>query len=118
MGFSDRMLAMPVFWDKLGFLFSPLYCYDNPKSKITNYRVVIDLERCIDCGISVGRCPGYAKVLVRILKPDVEKTNNKWPSMGVFDETTYEYVKKLVGLCPEEALIIEKIEKIKLLNNS
>jgi len=65
------------------------------------YRVVIDPERCVDCGISVGRCPTHAKLLVKVLKPDFRKLRHGLKSMGTFDETLYSYILKLVISCPE-----------------
>ena len=80
------------------------------------YRVVIDPERCIDCGISVGRCPTHAKLLVKVLKPDFSKLKHGLKSMGTFDETLYSYIEKLVNSCPEQALFIKKIDDIQELN--
>lgn len=78
--------------------------------KITQFRVLIDAKRCVDCGISVGRCPIHARLLAQILKPDSEKPRDEKQSMGVFDSKSYDYVKKLTDSCPEKALIIKKIE--------
>jgi Fe-S-cluster-containing dehydrogenase component len=78
---------------------------------VTKYRVVIDSERCVDCGISVGRCPTHAKLLAQVLKPDSIKLKQGLKSMGVFDEKIYSYVITLVNSCPEHALIIKKVEK-------
>ena len=76
--------------------------------EIAQYRVVIDPERCVDCGISVGNCPIHARLLAQILEPDSEKPKDRMLSMGVFDSKSYDYVKKLIGSCPEKALVIKK----------
>lgn len=78
--------------------------------KIIQYRVVIDPKRCVDCGISVGRCPIHACLLARVLKQNSKKETSKWQSMGIFDDNKYNYIKKLVRSCPEQALVIKKIE--------
>lgn len=77
---------------------------------MVKYRVVINRDRCVDCGISVGRCPTHARLLARVLGRNRKKTSDERPSMGVFSEDLYDYVKKLVEACPEKALIIEKIK--------
>lgn len=77
---------------------------------MVKYRVVINRDRCIDCGISVGRCPMHARSLARVLGHDRKQTSDERPSMGVFSEDLYEYVRKLVEGCPEKALIIERVE--------
>ncbi len=77
---------------------------------MVKYRVVINRDRCVGCGMSVGRCPTHARLLARVLERNCKKTSDERPSMGVFSEDVYDYVKKLVEACPEKALIIEKIE--------
>ena len=77
---------------------------------MVKYRVIINRDRCVDCGISVGRCPTHARVLARVLEQDRKQTSEERPSMGVFSEDLYDYVKKAIDACPERALIIEKIE--------
>ena len=79
---------------------------------MNNYRVVIDPRKCCDCGISIGRCPKHAQLLGLVLKPNSKQTKHHWISMGIFNEESYDYVKKLVSLCPEHALVIEKVENI------
>ena len=70
------------------------------------YRVTVDMDRCVDCGIATGRCPTHARLLSQILNKNKEHT-----SMGVFSENLYDRVKQLVEMCPVKALIIEKIEE-------
>ena len=77
---------------------------------MVEYRLVIDKDRCIDCGLSSGRCPTHARLLARILKENNEKTSNERILVGVFSEKDYHQVKKLIEACPEKALIIESKE--------
>ena len=73
---------------------------------MVKYRVIVDRDRCASCGISIGRCPTHARLLSQLLTKDSEDT-----SMGVFFEDIYDRVKELVKLCPEKAIIIEKIKQ-------
>lgn len=73
---------------------------------MVKYRVTINRDLCIDCGIATGHCPTHAKELSRLLKKDQESQ-----SMGVFLKPLYDHVKQLVDACPTKALIIEKIEE-------
>ena len=77
---------------------------------MVEYRLVIDKDRCIDCGLSSGRCPTHARLLARILKENNKKTSNERILVGVFSEEDYDQVKKLAEGCPEKALIIERKE--------
>jgi ferredoxin len=74
---------------------------------MVQYRLVIDKDRCIGCGLSSGRCPTHARLLARILKKNNEKMSERMV-VGVFSEEDYDQVKKLAEACPEKALIIEK----------
>ena len=74
------------------------------------YRVVIDRDRCVDCGISIGQCPAHTRSLARVLRLNCKQTSGERPAIGIFSEDLYDYVKKLVEACPEKALLIEKIE--------
>jgi Fe-S-cluster-containing dehydrogenase component len=76
---------------------------------MSKYRVIVDKDRCIDCGISIGRCPIHAQLLARELKPNSNEST-ECPTLGVFSENL-NYIKELVKRCPEKALIIEKIEQ-------
>jgi len=76
---------------------------------MAKYRVIVNKDRCVDCGISIGRCPIHAQLLARELKPNSNDLSDECPIMGVFSENL-DYVKKLVERCPEKALIVEKIE--------
>jgi ferredoxin len=72
---------------------------------MAKYRVVINRDRCIDCGISTGRCPTHARTLSQLLSQ-----NREGVFLGVFSEDIYDRVKQLVGACPAKAITIEKIE--------
>jgi len=78
---------------------------------MVKYRVVIDKNRCVDCGISTGRCPVHARLLAQVLETNDQKICGERQIMGVFVENIYNYVEQLVESCPEKALIIERIEK-------
>ena len=74
------------------------------KLVVVMYRVIVDRDRCIGCGISIGRCPTHVKLLSQILESD-----HTGMSMGIFSDEIYDRVKKLVDACPEKAIIIEKL---------
>jgi Fe-S-cluster-containing dehydrogenase component len=76
---------------------------------MARYRVIINKDRCIDCGISIGRCPIHAQLLARELKQNSNKSSKECSIMGVFSDNL-DYVKNLVERCPEKALVIQKIE--------
>jgi Fe-S-cluster-containing dehydrogenase component len=77
---------------------------------MARYRVIVNKDRCIDCGISIGRCPLHAQLLACELKRSSNHLSDECLIMGVFSENL-EYIKGLVARCPEKALIIEKIEQ-------
>jgi ferredoxin len=72
---------------------------------MTKYKVIINRDRCVDCGICTGRCPTHAKTLSQLLSQ-----NREGVSVGVFSEDIYDRVKQLAEACPVKAIIIEKIE--------
>ena len=78
---------------------------------IVKYRVVVDKNRCVDCGISTGHCPVHARLLAQVLETNAQRTCGQRQIMGLFTENNYDYVKRLVESCPEKALIIERIER-------
>ncbi|MFX0203036.1 MAG: ferredoxin [Candidatus Hodarchaeota archaeon] len=71
------------------------------------YRVIVNRDQCIDCGIATGQCPTHAKMLARLLN-----TNQVGLSGGVFSEDVYDRVKQLVDACPVNAIKIEKMDKL------
>jgi ferredoxin len=77
---------------------------------MAKYRVIVDRNKCVDCGISIGRCPRHAQLLAQVLEPNSKQKPEEYPSMGVFSENI-NYIKELVKRCPEKALVIKKIEQ-------
>lgn len=78
---------------------------------MVKYQVVVDKNRCVDCGMSIGRCPLHAQLLARVLEQNAKQPPEKeCMVMGVFSENL-EYVKALVERCPEKALFIKQIEE-------
>jgi len=72
------------------------------------YRVFIDRDRCIDCGMDAGRCPTHAHVLAQLLSDKrVEKLEN--PNIAIIPEDLYSKVKLAIEGCPVGAIIIEQI---------
>lgn len=72
---------------------------------MTKYRVVINRDPCVDCGIATGRCPTHAKTLAQLLNQ-----NREGASIGVFSKGKYGRVKQLAEACPVKAIVVEKIE--------
>jgi ferredoxin len=73
---------------------------------MTKYKVIINRDRCVDCGISTGQCPTHAKTLSQLLSQ-----NRQGIFIGVFSEDIYDQVRYLAKACPAKAIIIEKIEQ-------
>jgi ferredoxin len=73
---------------------------------MTKYKVIINRDRCVDCGISTGQCPTHAKTLSQLLSQ-----NREGVSIGIFSEDIHDQVKQLAEACPAKAIIIEKIEQ-------
>ena len=74
------------------------------------YRLSINRELCIDCGLATGRCPPHARVLALIFAKNLEQTCENEVGI-IFPETLFPRVKKAAEGCPENAIIIEKIEE-------
>ena len=75
---------------------------------MTKYRVYIDRDLCVDCGINTGRCPTHARLLSRLLSDDrVEKSQNT--NVAIIPEDLYQSVKDTAEACPVKAIIVEKI---------
>jgi ferredoxin len=72
---------------------------------MTKYRVIINRDRCVGCGISTGQCPTHAKTLSQLLNQ-----NQEGVSVGIFSEGIYDRVKQLAEACPVKAIIIERIK--------
>ncbi|RLI45104.1 ferredoxin [Candidatus Bathyarchaeota archaeon] len=74
---------------------------------MVKYRLTINRDLCIDCGIATGHCPHHARVLARILSK-----NGYENELGiVFSEKLYDQVKQAAEGCPVKAILIEKIEE-------
>ncbi|MFQ6075591.1 MAG: ferredoxin [Candidatus Bathyarchaeia archaeon] len=77
---------------------------------MAKYRVTINRDLCIDCGIATGRCPTHARELARVLAKNLDKTSEDVSGV-IFPEELYNRVKQAVECCPVKAIIIEKIEE-------
>ena len=80
---------------------------------MAKYRVFINRDRCIDCGIETGRCPTHARELARIL------ANNRVTLAAdvftaIIPEELYHSVKHASEKCPMNAIIVEKIDEATL----
>lgn len=74
---------------------------------MVKYRLKINRDLCIDCGIATGHCPHHARVLARILSKNGDENE-----LGIiFSEKLYDQVKQAAEGCPVKAIIIEKIEE-------
>ena len=74
---------------------------------MVKYRLTINRDLCIDCGIAMGQCPHHARVLARILAYDGCENE-----LGiVFSEDLYDQVKQAAEGCPMKAINIDKIEE-------
>ena len=75
---------------------------------MTKYRVFIDRNLCIDCGIDAGRCPTHARLLSRLLSNErVEKSENM--NEVIIPEDLYQSVKDAAEACPVKAIFVKKI---------
>ena len=73
------------------------------------YRLTINREACIDCGLATGRCPPHARVIALVLAKSLNNTYEN--DVGIiFPETLLPQVTKAVEGCPVNALLIEPIE--------
>lgn len=71
------------------------------------YRVYINKDLCIGCGIATSRCPTHARVLARILANDrVKRSRNAVEA--TIPEELYDRVKRAANGCPVNAIIVEK----------
>jgi ferredoxin len=76
---------------------------------MNRYRVFIDKDRCIDCGIDAGRCPTHAHVLAQLLS-DKRVERSEETNTSIIPEDLYLRVKRAAEGCPVKAIIIEKID--------
>ena len=76
---------------------------------MVKFRVSIDRNVCVNCGIETGRCPTHARVLAKILADErVKITEDKIEA--IFPEDLYTSVKEAADCCPVKAIIIEQIK--------
>ena len=76
---------------------------------MTKYRVFIDKDLCIDCGIDAGRCPTHAHVLTQLLSDKrVERSEDM--NTSIIPEDLYPSVKRAAEGCPTKAIIVKKID--------
>ena len=73
---------------------------------MVKYRLIINRELCIDCGIETGQCPHHARVIAHVLA----KNSHENEFGVVFPEKLLIQIKQAVEGCPVKAIIIEKIE--------
>ena len=77
---------------------------------MVKYRVFINRDLCIGCGVETGRCPTHARTLARILANNrVNKSKDVF--MAVIPEDLYHTVKQVSENCLVKAIIVEKIEE-------
>lgn len=76
---------------------------------MAKYRVFINKDRCIDCGIDTGRCPTHARVLARILANN-RVTRAPDVFMAIIPEELYHRVKQAADKCPMHAITVEKLD--------
>ena len=69
------------------------------------YRIPIDSDQCISCGIAASRCPTNARVLARVLANDRVQTSCNAVE-AVFPEELYAAVHRAARGCPVNAIII------------
>ncbi len=73
------------------------------------YRLTINRDVCIDCGLTTGRCPPHARVIALVFAKSLERTYED--DVGIiFPEALLPHVTKAAEACPVNAIIIEPIE--------
>ncbi len=76
---------------------------------MVKYRLTINREVCIDCGLTTGRCPPHARVIALVFAQSPNHTYEN--DVGIiFPETLLPQVTKAAEGCPVNAMIIEPIE--------
>ncbi len=79
------------------------------------YRVRVDREKCIACGVAPSLCPDVffqegAEFKNRV-KAEFEIEGDDRVSIGVVPEELYECVKSAADSCPVEAISVEPVEE-------
>jgi ferredoxin len=77
-----------------------------------SYRVTVDRDLCIACGVAPAVCPevfvlGEDNGKNRLLEEHSEKTSEEC-SMGSVAEDLYDCVKKAADACPVQAITVEE----------
>lgn len=79
------------------------------------YRVIVDREKCIACGVAPALAPevfelGADNGKNKVREPyETETTESK--SIGVIPEELYEKAKQATENCPVEAIKIEEVNE-------
>jgi len=76
---------------------------------MAKYRVFIDKDRCIDCGIETGHCPTHARELARLLANN-RVTRGLNAVTAIIPEALYSRVKQAAAKCPMHAITVEKLD--------
>jgi len=76
---------------------------------MAKYRVFIDKDRCIDCGIETGHCPTHARELARLLANN-RVTRGPNAVTAIIPEALYSRVKQAAAKCPMHAITVEKLD--------
>ena len=72
------------------------------------FRIAIDRDSCIDCGIATGRCPVHSRSLARLIDQYCEKISDDI-FVGSFPENLFSHIIELARSCPTKAIKVEKI---------
>ena len=82
---------------------------------VRRYRVIVDREKCIACGVAPALAPEILELGAdngknKVREPyETETTETK--SIGIIPEDLYEKAKQAVENCPVEAISVEEIEE-------
>lgn len=81
---------------------------------MAKYKVIVDREACVSCGVAQALCPD---VFVLAEDNNKNKVVDKYEvegdekiSVGIIPEELYECAKSAADSCPPQAIRIEKIE--------
>lgn len=83
--------------------------------EVARYRVVVNRDACISCGVAPATCPevyelGLDNGKTKVVDKYSVETNDKI-SIGIIPEELYECAKSGADVCPVGAIRIEKIEE-------
>jgi ferredoxin len=77
---------------------------------MVKYRLVFNHDRCVDCGLATGRCPPHARIIARIFDQNRNSIYENEDGM-IFPEEFYPQIKQAANGCPEDAIIITRVEE-------